>query len=131
MSTTTDQPTQLERDRAQIAELAARLRNLERDLECTHRPALRRLAAQGDPGASDALAELDEGTGERIISALEFLRRDMESIVYASGDRHRHVYLQFVLDQGWLRASDRTDDTVMADLVENFDDAVEAWHAYL
>jgi hypothetical protein len=92
-------------------------------LACSsYRPALRRLAAQGEPGASDALAELDEGTGERIISALEFLRRDMESIVYASGDRHRHVYFQFALDQGRLRAGDRTDDTVMADLVENFDD---------
>ncbi len=92
MSASPERPTQTDRDYAQLAELGARLRNLEQDLEGTYRPALRRLAAQNEPGADEALAELDEGAGEGFMRALDFLRRDVDAVVYARGDAARLVY---------------------------------------
>lgn len=117
---------------AQLTELGARLRNLERDLERVYRPALRRLVAQDEPGASDALAELDEGNGESFIEQLDFFRRAVDGLLYARGDRDRHVFYEFALDQGRLRAGERSDGAVMAALVDNFGDgAVEEWRRFL
>jgi hypothetical protein len=131
MTASRERPTQTDRDYERVRELGARLRNLERDLERTYRPALRRLAAQDEPGGHEALAELDEGCGVGFGEALDCFRRAVDGVLYAHSDRDRWTYYEFALDQGRLRAGERSDGAVMADLVDNFGDATQAGDRYL